>query len=180
MGRMPRPDRQPRPPYDEAAIERLALFYVGRYATTRSRLVDYLRRKVKERGWAGERAFDPAPLADKLAGLGYVDDAAFAAARARALGARGYGARRVAQSLRAAGVGEEERGDALPDDKEAAWAAALAFAKRKRIGPYAREAPDTEQRRKQFAALMRAGHGVDVARRVLSAGSAELPAFDAD
>ena len=181
MGRMPRrPDRQPRPPYDEETIERLALFYVGRFATTRARLSDYLGRKVKERGWAGARPFDPAGLADRLAGLGYVDDLAFAEARARSLGARGYGVRRVAQSLRAAGVGEEERASALPEDEEAAWEAALAFARRRRIGPYARGTPDPRERQKQFAALMRAGHGVDVARRLLGTNATELPMPDAD
>ncbi|HYZ48955.1 MAG TPA: RecX family transcriptional regulator, partial [Sphingomonas sp.] len=41
-------------PLDAPALERFALRYVERYATTRARLADYLSRKLRERGWAGE------------------------------------------------------------------------------------------------------------------------------
>jgi regulatory protein len=94
----------PRPPLDEEGLERLALHYAGRYATTRAKLRAYLRRKVTERGWEGS---SPAPverLAERLAGLGYVDDKAFASARAASLLRRGYGERRIGEALRAAGV----------------------------------------------------------------------------
>ncbi|KTW08260.1 RecX family transcriptional regulator, partial [Sphingomonas sanguinis] len=37
-------------------LERLALRYVERFATTEGKLVDYLTRKLRERGWAGEGA----------------------------------------------------------------------------------------------------------------------------
>ena len=47
-------DRKPRPPLNREKLQALALHYVGRYATSRARLGDYLRRKVRERGWSGE------------------------------------------------------------------------------------------------------------------------------
>ena len=47
-------------------------------------------------------------LVERMAALGYVDDRAFAAARAAALGRRGYGERRVGEALRAAGIDEED------------------------------------------------------------------------
>ena len=50
--RTSRERRQP-PPLDAAALERLALRYVERFATTRGRLTDYLTRKIRERGWEG-------------------------------------------------------------------------------------------------------------------------------
>ena len=69
--------RQPRP-LDDAGLERLALRYVERYATSRARLSAYLGRKLRERGWAGSDAPPVEALTDRLAELRYVDDAAFA------------------------------------------------------------------------------------------------------
>ena len=53
-GGMTRVPRRPVPPLDRAALERLALRYVERFATTRGRLTDYLKRKIRERGWDGD------------------------------------------------------------------------------------------------------------------------------
>jgi regulatory protein len=46
--------------------------------------------------------------------------------------------------------------------------AALAFARRKRIGPYALDEADKVQREKQIGAMIRAGHGFALARRIVS------------
>ena len=155
-------------PLDEARLEELALAYVGRFATTRAKLASYLARKLRERGWAAPRAPATEALVEKLAGLGYVDDAAYALAKARSLGARGYGRRRVRQALRQAGVGEED-GRAADDNARAeAVTAALLFARRKRIGPVALEKPDPEDRERALAAMVRAGHDFALARRVLA------------
>jgi hypothetical protein len=50
---MTRP-RRPLDPLERADLERFALRYVERYATTRGRLADYLKRKIRERGWGEE------------------------------------------------------------------------------------------------------------------------------
>ena len=96
--------RKERPPLDQHKLEELALRYVERFATTRARLRDYLRRKLRERGWKGDADPDLAAIADKFASLGYVDDAAYALNKARSLSGRGYGKRRLVQKLRVAGV----------------------------------------------------------------------------
>lgn len=168
------------PPIDEAALERLALHYVGRYATTRAKLRAYLSRKLGERGWAGAGAPPLEPLADRFAELGYVDDAAFAEARAGSLQRRGYGARRIGEALRAAGIEAEERERARRRAEPGAMAAALRFAERKRIGPYAQAAPDREARHKAFGAMMRAGHSIDIVRRVLGGQPGEFPESEVD
>src|SRR5436190_1265675 len=98
--RKPKRARKGRPPLDAAGLERLGLFYAGRYATTRTKLADYLRRKVRERGWIGAGAPPVEALVERFAGLGYVDDAAFAEAKAGSLLRRGYGENRVAQALK--------------------------------------------------------------------------------
>ena len=66
-----RPAKRPRPPLDPEGLERLGLFYAGRYATTRAKLAAYLRRKLRERGWSGpgEAAGRAARRAVRKAGL---------------------------------------------------------------------------------------------------------------
>ncbi|MFL6857588.1 MAG: RecX family transcriptional regulator [Allosphingosinicella sp.] len=167
--------RKERPPLDVEGLERLALSYVGRYATTRAKLEAYLGRKVKERGWGG--AGDPplARIVERFAELGYVNDGAFAASRAASLARRGYGERRVAGALRAAGIGGDDAEAALAGARNAAWAAALRFAERKRLGPYAAAPQDRDARRKAAAAMLRAGHPLDLVRRLLDASPGEVP-----
>lgn len=174
MAMPPRSARKPAP-YDEQRLEETALRYAGRFATTRARLALYLRRKVKERGWAGEEDPPVERLVERMASLGYVDDRAFASARARGLSSRGYGERRIESALRAAGVGEEDRAVAMDTVDAAAFAAALRFAERKRIGPFAREAPDRRGREKAIQALVRAGHRLDLARRLAHCPPGQVP-----
>src|SRR3546814_11041951 len=72
----------------------------------------YLERKLRERGRAeGEEVPDFRALVARLVELGYGDDEAYARARAGGLLRRGYGGRRVEQSLRAAGIDEEVRSE---------------------------------------------------------------------
>lgn len=173
-------NKKPRSPLDPEGLERLALFYVGRYATTRAKLRTYLSRKLKERGWAGANLPDLEALAERMRTLGYLDDSAFAAARAASLQRRGYGERRVRDALRAAGVDAADRVEAQDRARSGAMDAALRFAKRKRLGPYGEGQPDREALRKAFAALMRAGHSVDIARQVLNASPGVIPDLDND
>ena len=173
-----RPERKPRPPLDGEALEQTALGYAGRYATTRARLAAYLRRKLRERGWGGVGEPPVDRLVERMAELGYVDDRAFASARASSLGRRGYGERRVREALRAAGIGEEDGADAAEMARRHAWEAALHFAERRRIGPFASEIPDRAAREKRLAAMLRAGHPLDLARRLVEALPGEIPEPD--
>lgn len=167
--------RPPPRPLDRQSLERLAVRYVERYATTRARLTDYLRRKLRERGWEDPEPPAPEALAERMHGLGYVDDAGFALSRASSLQRRGYGERRVRLALSAAGIAEEDGAPALAEAESGAWAAALRFAERKRIGPFAGSPPDRPLRERQLAMMMRAGHRLDHARRVLACRPGEVP-----
>ena len=164
--------RTPRP-LDEERLRELALHYVGRFATTRAKLATYLGRKLRERGWAGEGAPDLPALVERLADLGYVDDRAFAEARARSMARKGLGARRITQDFRAAGIDEGDAAELAPAIAERASDAALAFARRRRIGPFGDGNPDRAVREKQIAAMLRAGHGFDLARRIVSLAPGE-------
>jgi regulatory protein len=167
--------RKPRPPLNAAKLDEMALNYVGRFATSRAKLVAYLSRKLGERGWDGPG--DPAPeeLAERFVRLGYIDDRAFALSKARSLTGRGYGERRVNQALALAGIGEEEAVDARGLAEEEAVASALRFARRRAIGPYAQDVPDKAQRERALAAMMRAGHRFPIARAIVDLKPGENP-----
>lgn len=159
--------RKPGPPLTSAKLEEMALNYVGRFATSRAKLVGYLARKLRERGWDGAAAPAVEQLADRLVGLGYIDDRAFALSKAKSLTGRGYGERRVNQALVLAGIGEEEGNDARALAEEEAVTAALRFARRRAIGPYALDEPDQAQRERMLAAMIRAGHRFPIARAIV-------------
>jgi regulatory protein len=160
--------RRPPAPLDEQKLGELALRYVGRFATTRAKLRSYLQRKVRERGWAGAREPDVAAVAERLAELGYVDDAGYALAKSRALSGRGYGRRRLGEALRVAGIDEADSAGALALAEAEAVSAALRFAERRRLGPFAaREPAGPAERQKALAAMVRAGHDVALARAIL-------------
>jgi regulatory protein len=167
-----------RPPFDRATLEEAALGYASRFATTRFKLTAYLARKVRERGWAGEGAPPFDQLVERMAELGYVDDRAFASMRAASLSRRGYGERRIGQSLRAAGIDEEDTVDARAEARRGGWAAALRYAERRRIGPFAAVEPDRGGREKALASMLRAGHPMDLARRLVAARPGEVPEPD--
>ena len=162
---MARPDR-PAPPLETAALERLALRYVERFATTRAKLSQYLHRKIRERGWEGDAA-DPVAVAERMAELGYIDDRAFGEARARSLTRRGLGSRRVAMALHQAGVRGEDREEILPEVAEQAVDTALRFAERRRFGPFGVGEVDRAVQEKHVATMVRAGHAPDLARRIM-------------
>ncbi len=164
---MPRSPPKILPSYDSASLERAALDYAARYATTRAKLAAYLRRKLRERGWADAGAPPVEALVERFAENGYVDDRAFAAARTEALLRRGYGGRRIGSALRAAGIDSATVGELDERIGAEAEAAALRFARRKRIGPFAQRGADPALKRRWFAAMMRAGHPAGTVYRVL-------------
>ena len=115
-------------------MHELALFYVGKFATTRAKLTAYLNRKLRERGWEGGDAPDVERLVERLTASGLIDDALYAQSKARSLTERGYGMARVRQSLRAAGINETDGTGAQELAAEGAADAALRFARRRRLG----------------------------------------------
>jgi regulatory protein len=164
----PRP-RRPSPPLDESKLNELALHYVGRFATTRAKLRSYLARKIRERGWDGPREADLVRIADGFAEQGYIDDSAYALAKSQSLTGRGYGKRRVVERLRAAGVAEDDGAAAREHADAEAVAAALRFAQRRRIGPFAAEPiRDPREREKALGAMVRAGHAFPIAREIVA------------
>lgn len=163
-------ERRPAPPLGPAKLEELALAYVARFATSAAKVEQYLVRKLRERGWDGDRPADPRAIVERFVEAGYIDDEAWARAKSGSLLRRGYGTRRVDQALGAAGIDEDIRSEVRAGEGEARRAA-IALASRRRFGPWGDPAADRAVREKQFAAMVRAGHGFDAARAVIDAPS---------
>lgn len=174
-----RHEKRAKPPLTETKLRDLALHYAARFASTGARLEGYLLRKIRERGLAEDAdgrtmEVDVPALVARLVELGYVDDDAYARMRVRDLGARGYGARRVEESLRHAGVGEGLRREHAPGEAASRRAAAL-MARKKRLGPFGAggEGMDPLAQRKAHekavAAMLRAGHQYDHVKVILAA-----------
>ena len=181
---MPKRQRTPRGPLNAAALDELALAYVGRYATSSGRLAAYLSRKVRERGWEGEG--EPAEAIDRAVAAmverRYVDDRHFALTRGAALLRRGFGPRRIGEQLRHDGLGRDHRAAALAEAEEglALIEAALTLARRRRLGPYAREdgagdADPRASRDRSIATFLRAGHDLALARRIMDCAPGSDP-----
>ena len=161
-----RRERRPPRPLDRDRLNELAIAYLARFATSAAKLEAYLRRKLRERGWQGEGEPPVAALVERCVAAGYIDDAAYARSKAGSLRRRGYGARRVDQSLSAAGIDADLR-DAVRGSVAEEQQAALALARKRRLGPFAAAPADRQAREKQLAVLLRAGHRLDIARQVI-------------
>ncbi|MEL7444964.1 MAG: regulatory protein RecX [Pseudomonadota bacterium] len=180
-GRSRRQGKRSRP-LDETALKDLALSYAARFATSGAKLEAYLARKIRERGVATDAdgrdvQLDVPGTVARLIELGYVDDEAYARMRSRDLSARGYGARRIEQTLWAAGIEEELRQSSAPD-AAAARRSAILLARKRGFGPFSRKELDLKLREKQIAAMLRAGHGFETVRFIIhSTGEEELDAW---
>lgn len=165
--------RKPKP-LDRTRLRDLALAYVARFATSAGKLETYLKRKLRERGWEDEGDPGIDELVADFADKGYVDDRGYGKMKAGGLLSRGYGARRVDETLRAAGLDEGLRSELAPGEREAREAA-LALAQRRRFGPFSTPPEDEtgemrhKRNEKQLAAMVRAGHTFAHAQAILSA-----------
>lgn len=162
-------------PLDLNSLEQLALSYLARFSTSAGKLESYLHRKMRERGVAEDAGdLDVSGVVGRMVELGYVDDEAYAKARSAGLLRKGYGARRVEQALRGAGIGDELRNEAAPDEYQSRNAA-IAIARKRGFGPFrvSDEPMDMKMREKQIAAMIRAGHTFDAAKAIIDAKDIE-------
>jgi regulatory protein len=168
--------RRPRP-MTRSRLQNIAKHYLERYFTTRAHLRRLLARRVdraltehpgdraEQLGWVDE-------VLDGLEAAGGLNDAAFAEARARTVSRRGGSERAVRAKLSAKGVDSSEIDaalDALGPRGDRELSAALALARRRRIGPFAADPSSAEARgQKALGILARGGFGYDTARRALT------------
>jgi regulatory protein len=171
-----RPAKKPRKVTADM-LERAALYYLERYATSAANLRRVLMRRVLRSAEAhGTDPADGNALIDALVAryrkAGLLDDASYARMRAESLHRRGSSRRMTRMKLAAKGVDAEDIGQALASLEETApepdLAAACNYARRRRIGPWRKNGRD-ESRERDIAALGRQGFGYEVARKVVDA-----------
>ena len=169
--------RQATPDY----LRKAALFYLERYASSVANLRRLLMAKVARSATA--HGTDPAAGAATVEALlaelvrgGLLDDARYAEGRAVALTRRGASIRAIRGRLASKGVAAAHIDRALAQVRdemaEPDLAAALTFARRRRLGPYRSAANRVEHRERDLAALGRQGFPYEVARRVIEADDA--------
>lgn len=158
-------------------LERAALHYLERYATSAANLRRVLMRRVLRSAEAhgtdpDEGAAQVDALIARYRESGLLDDAAYARLRAESLHRQGASRRLTRAKLAAKGVGAEDvEGalDALSEETPSPdLAAACNYARRRRLGPW-RNADRAAHRDRDLAALGRQGFGYDVARTVVDA-----------
>lgn len=162
-----------RNPPDAERLYEAALNHLARYAATEASLARMLARKIDR--WARQQtdaARDMAaiaaakaeipPVIARLKAAKLVSDAEFAASRAKRLTREGKSQRYTIAHLTAKGVSAETAAATLAPDPERELAAACAFLRRRRAGPFG-EAPEL----KTLAAMARAGFSQQTARQAM-------------
>jgi len=164
-------------------LERAALYYLERYASSAENPRQVLMRRVQRSAMLhGTDATAGAAVVDRLIArylsAGLLDDGTYARMRVASLHRQGKSTRAIRQTLSIKGVEEDIVGAALDDLREEIGAepdlaAAVNYARRRRIGPWRRAGRD-EYRDRDLVALGRQGFGYDIARKVVEAETPEV------
>ncbi len=182
----PATQRKPGPPrpMTKRRMENIAKFHIERFATTATHLKRVLlRRAERARHAHGGDTSEFTAWAEEIVAhmvrCGMVDDARYALGRAIALRSLGKSPGKIRAALSAKGVGRDLIATALDSTAitatgdDATLNAALAYARRRRLGPFGIQTGDAAAKRKQLskdlAALARAGFSYDIAKQVMSA-----------
>lgn len=160
------------------SLENAALYYLKRFSSSKANLARVLMRRVDKSARfhgtdRGEGRELVEAIVEKLAAAGLVDDIRYAEGRVRTLRQRGSSQRMIRAKLQEKGVGAETIDLVLADLEEdtpnAEVAAAVQFARRRRLGPFRQRPPADNQRERDMAALARAGFGYGLATKVIDA-----------
>lgn len=148
-------------PLTPAALERSALWHLGRRALTTAELRDRLQKKAKKHPPHPEAPAWIDALVARLSSSLLLDDKKVAQARISSGRARGLSKRRIALKLR--GVDKDVADDAFAavddDAADPEFDAAVVFATKKKL--------QQKDPQKALAALARQGFRFDVAKRAL-------------
>ena len=177
-------EKEPRQrPVTARYLENAATYYLGRYASCAENLARVLERKVRRRNEghsapsAEQTDWIEATVA-KFVRLGLVNDTEYALTRTFSLHRSGKSERVIRGTLKQKGVGEsdinaaldalrEEKGDSLEIE------AAIAYARRRRYGPYRTAKPGEDKVRRELASFARAGFSYQLARMIVEASDIE-------
>jgi regulatory protein len=164
-------------PVTPAHLEKVALYYLERFASSSANLRRVLIRKVKRSAAAhGTDAEEGENLVDEIIArylaAGLLDDRTYAEHKAMSLRLRGASSVGIRGKLAVKGVEPELIVETLSqldqEKRDGELAAAAALVRRRRLGPYRAAATRSAFYRRDLAILARAGFGFEVARRVVA------------
>jgi len=160
-----------------------AIHYLGRYASTSSRLETILHKFAQRKL---DRA-DPELLdqiirevTESCVSLGYIDDEAFIRSQFRQGLRNGFSQRRILFKLAQRGISRDlaeavmdEQNCRAADKKDSELTAALIYARKKSVGPYSSSQLHRKDNQRHLARLARNGFAFDVAKQVIALPSAD-------
>jgi regulatory protein len=176
-------------PPDAGQLRAAALAHLARFAATETSLTRVLARKLDR--WLATAPVDKekaqteiaaareaiAEIVRQLVASGAVNDAQFAESRARSLIRAGRSRRAVGAHLAARGVAADLAAAALPADENHELAAALIHARKRRLGPWRKQAATPEILRRELGSLARAGFSGSIASAALRFAPEEADAL---
>lgn len=165
------------------SLANIALHYLARYAASEAGLRRVLDNRIRRAAlshpdFAADHSRQQAlrqeieTIIAKHRASGVLNDAAFAEMKVGSLRRAGRSRTMITQKLKQKGLSDAVIDQALqPEDDQDANAvelrAALRLAKRRRLGPFRATPADSDQQRKDIAALARAGFTFDIIKQVL-------------
>lgn len=158
----------------ETYLRNSALYYLQRHPTSVSHFLTVMDRKMARslKSHPGQdidsfRKYLRDKLVPEFMRAGFLNDELYAKALTGSLQRRGLPKRAIAMRLKMKGLGLPEAQEDDPTDLDAA----IIFARRKKLGPYATKERDPQ---KDLAALARAGFSYDVCKKVIGADVADF------
>ena len=155
-------------------LKNIALYYLKRFDSSVENLRQVLLRRVYDYAyhypeWSKEEALHwIEEILEDFQRYGYLDDERYAEIKIKNYVAAGKSARYIAGKLKQKGVVESMVQDLLEEQSYDAFATAMHFAQKKKIGPFRNSESREAFRQKDMAALLRAGFDYDTVLQVLA------------
>ncbi|NVK19028.1 MAG: RecX family transcriptional regulator [Methylocystaceae bacterium] len=175
-------------PVSHQSLRNAALRYIDRFATSRENLRQVLMRRVQKSNYYHDTSIQDGidwieDILNQLEKAKFINDKTYAEGRAGALHRKGTSLKVIRMKLMEKGISDEDIAYALSaleeesDSENLERAAAIALAKRRRLGPWRQEEKREEMKEKDLAAMARAGFSYDLARDIIEADSIEELGF---
>lgn len=166
--------RKPQKKITPQRLKNIGLYYLKRFESSVENLRAVLRRRVDNYArenpqWDKKEAYQwiENVLTD-FEKLHYLDDSRYTEIKVRSYLHAGKPARYIENKLRQKGISSGMISDILNQEEYNPAEMAMAFAKRKKIGPFRPEESRREFRQKDMATLVRAGFDYDTVCEILN------------
>jgi len=171
-------------PITQQSLRNAALRYIDRFATSRENLRQVLMRRVQKSNFHHDTSLEEGAiwideLLTKLEEANFINDANYAEMRAGSLHRKGTSLRVISMKLKEKSISEDTISGALQtlreetDSEDLERDAAIALARRRRLGPWRLPDKREDLKDKDLATLARAGFSYDLAREVIEAETPE-------